>query len=381
MIIRYENYFSNVAASLVAVRSCRHDQAPEEFQGSSHSNPRLQVLFLWLCIGRLLGPGAFCLILLWGASAFGLETNLASVAGVEIGAYNTWARSVSLVASNGVRATVIPSIGGRIVNYSLAGENILFDAASGTNETFRMPGYQCDIGPELAELPTHNTLWMGVNNWQYKPYTVKTMSDPDEVLGLQLTKEIFIAPDSGELALTQRIRNIQTNDVSYCLWDRTLCQPGGYAFFPLNKKSRFKKGWTVHSAWNGSFYFDGEKYVSDEVKVEDGVLIALCDGEPTKVAADSDAEWIAYVRGKLLFVKYFPYSPGEVYSDGGNSVEVYFDRDVAELQVLSPEVKLAPGLNYSFPEKWMLIPLDRPVTGFKEVRKLVKRIPPSPFKK
>src|SRR5207249_3837844 len=116
--------------------------------------------------------------------------------------------------------------------------------------------------------------------------------------GLQLTKEIFMDPETGDIALTQRLRNVTTNDVtSYCLWDRTLCKPGGYAFFPLNKKSRFKKGWTVHNLWNGSFFFDGEKFDSHEVKIDDGVLIALCDGAATKVAADSDAEWVAYVRG------------------------------------------------------------------------------------
>jgi hypothetical protein len=315
-------------------------------------------------------------------SVFAVDTNLAKVAGVDIAAYNSWARSVSLISSNGVRAVVVPSIGGRIVNYSLNGENILFDRNADTNENFRLPGYQCDIGPELANIPTHNTLWMGVNSWQYKPFTVKTVSDPDEVLGLQLTKEIFIAPESGELAVTQRILNITTNEItSYCLWDRTLCKPGGYAFFPLNKKSRFKKGWTVHNIWNESFFFDGEKFESYEVKTEDGFLIAHCDGKPTKVAADSDAEWIAYTRGKLLFVKFFPFYPKETYSDGGNSVEIYFDHEVAELQVLSPEIRLAPGLNYSFPEKWILIPLDAPVNDFKEVRKLVKQIPPSPFRK
>lgn len=312
---------------------------------------------------------------------FAVETNLPPVAGVEIGAYNSWARSLTLISTNAqVRAVVVPSIGGRIVHFSLGGDNILDDG--NTNETnFRLPGYQCDIGPELADWPTHPTLWMGMNNWQYKPYTVKTMSDPDEVLGVQLTKEIFLDPDSGALALTQRIRNTSKTNVSYCLWDRTLCQPGGFAFFPLNKKSRFKKGWTVHNVWNGSFFFDGEKYDSHEVKVEDGLLMARCQGEPTKVAADSDAEWLAYVRGNLLFIKYFPHFPKEVYSDGGNSVEVYFDQKTAELQVLSPDVKLAPGLNYSFPEKWLLLRLDEPVTGFADIRKLVKKIPPSPFKK
>lgn len=312
-------------------------------------------------------------------SAVAIETNLTAVAGIEIAAYNSWARSVALVSTQAqTRAVVVPSIGGRIVHYSLDGDNILFEGS--TNEDFQLAGYQCDIGPELADLPTHPTIWMGVNSWQYKPHTVKTYSDPDEVLGVQLIKEIMIDPPTGALALTQRIRNVATNDVSYCLWDRTLCKPGGFAFFPLNKKSRFKKGWTVHNVWNGSFFFDGEKYDSKEVKVLDGLLIAFCQGEPTKIGADSNAEWLAYVRGDLLFIKYFPFYPKDTYSDGGNSVEVYFDERVAELQVLSPEARLAPGLNYSFPEKWMLIRLDAPVKDFKEIPRLLKRIPPSPFK-
>jgi hypothetical protein len=117
------------------------------------------------------------------------------------------------------------------------------------------------------------------------------------------------------------------------------------------------------------------------VKILKGVLVAKAEGEATKIGADSDAGWIAYARGRLLFVKYFPYSPKGDYSDGGNSVEVYFDKSVGELEPLSPEVKLKPGESYSFPEKWTLIELNDEVTTFEEARKLVKKVPPSPFKR
>jgi hypothetical protein len=80
-------------------------------------------------------------------------------------------------------------------------------------------------------------------------------------------------------------------------------------------------------------------------------------------------------------VKYFPYSPKGDYSDGGNSVELYFDKSVGELEPLSPEVTLKPGESYSFPEKWTLIELNDEVTTFEEARKLVKKVPPSPFKR
>lgn len=308
-----------------------------------------------------------------------MDTNLPPASGIRFGAYSSWARSVTLLSTNsGGKAVVVPSIGGRVVHYGIGEENI-FQSLQ-TNGTVHMPGYQCDIGPEMADLPAHNILWMGVNNWQYKAWTVKTISDPEPALGLQLTKEFKMDRDTGALALTQRMKNISTNEVAYSLWDRTLCVGGGYVFFPINKKSRFKKGWTVHSQWNGSFVFDGSKYVSEEVKPTDNLFMARCQGKATKIAADSDAQWIAYVKGQLLYVKYFPYQADGLYSDGGNTVAVYFDEEVAELQVTSPEITLKPGENYSFPEQWLIFKLDQPVKGFGDIPKLVKKIPEAPFK-
>ena len=87
-----------------------------------------------------------------------------------------------------------------------------------------------------------------------------------------------------------------------------------------------------------------------------GVLVAQTGGDATRLGADSDGQWIAYARGRLLFVKYYLYSPGGHYPGGGNSVEVYFDRRVTELNPLSPETSLAPGESLIFPEKWVLHP-------------------------
>jgi hypothetical protein len=60
-------------------------------------------------------------------------------------------------------------------------------------------------------------------------------------------------------------------------------------------------------------------------------------------------------------------------------VEVYFDRRATELNPLSPEISLDPGDSLIFPEKWVLIPLDKEVTTAEEARKLVPKIPPTPF--
>ncbi|PYI81497.1 MAG: hypothetical protein DME26_19880, partial [Verrucomicrobia bacterium] len=169
-------------------------------------------------------------------------------------------------------------------------------------------------------------------------------------------------------------------EIAYCLWDRTLCKGGGYALFPLNPKSRFKAHWSIRRQSAGRYSYDGDNPADDRVRVIDGVLVTEAKGLPLKVGADSDAEWIAYARGKLLLVKYYPYFASGDYTDGGNSVEFYCDNRVAELEPLSPESRLKPNENYAFPEKWVLIQLESEVTSPEAARSLVRKIPPSPFK-
>lgn len=309
--------------------------------------------------------------------------------GVEAKKYTGWEECVFLNASEApVQVIVIPAVGGRIINFSYDGDNILFENAASAGRTvsdnkgpFWASGYQCDVGPELGSIPKHDTLWIGPYTWKSPhDYTVEVTSERDPNLGLQIQKQYVLAPDTGELGIVQRLRNQSDSAKSYCLWDRSLCKGGGFAFFPLNKHSRFNRGWSLRTTVDGKYAYDGDRPNLPQVHILDGVLVTEAVGEPSKIGADSDAGWIAYARGKLLFVKYFPYTRKGNYTDGGNSVEVYFDQRVAEIEPLSPETKLEPNQNFSFPEKWVLIPLKKEVTTPQQARDLVKRIKPSPFR-
>ncbi len=316
------------------------------------------------------------------------ETSHVQKKGVSVQTHRGWDECLLMEAS-GVQAIVAPAVGGRIIQYSVGGENIIFENPASFGKTlgssaanFWVGGYQCDIGPELRGLANHEALWMGLYHWQIpKDFTTKVSSERDLNVGVQMEKEIIIEPGTGDLGITQTMRNVSDKEVAYCFWDRTLCKNDGFAFFPLNKKSRFKAGWSLRRTVDGRFVYDGAAPESPKVKIIKGVLVARCEGPATKVGADSDAGWIAYARGRLLFVKYFPYVPGGNYSDGGNSVELYFDESVAELEPLSPEVRLHPKEAYAFPEKWTLIELKEEVLTFEQARAVLKEIPPSPFKR
>lgn len=296
------------------------------------------------------------------------------------------AKTVRLEAAGGdIVAVLVPNSGGRIIGFGRGGDNILFDNPDYAGRTLEnskpeaiaqgYTGYNLDLGPERRGIPRHLALWMGKYAVSERPRGIRLESAHDPAVGMTLIKDVWLDPQSGTLDLQQTMKNSSDQERTYCLWDRTLCRGGGYALVPLRAKSRLASGWSVLK--------DGT-YVAGEhpgVKVLDGVLVAKAEGRSSKLGADPDAGWIAYARGRQLLVKYYPVAADGKYSDGGNTVELYFDPKVCELEPLSPEVALRPGETSTFPERWILIPLEREPASHEEARELVKKIPENPFHK
>ncbi len=281
-----------------------------------------------------------------------------------------------------VLAIAMPQEAGRIVHYSLAGEGILYQPADPAGGLRKGGGYGLDVGPEPRTVPRpHPAIWNRPYTWgKLGDGTIALSSEPCPVLGLKLDRQVTIDGRDGSLSIVQRMKNVAAVEQSYCLWDRTLCRPGGFTLIPLNRKSRFPAGWVLGKRNAAKLWdYDGERPAHESCRVLDGMLVVTSIGPEQKVGADSDAGWIAYVRGRLLFVKYYPYDPAGRYTDGGLSVAHYFSQSIAELEPISPEVTLAPGGTYVFPEKWTLTLLDGAVSSPEQARAVADSIPPSPF--
>ncbi len=271
-----------------------------------------------------------------------------------------------------VAAVAAPDLGGRIISYQLDGQEILA----------KERGFQLDIGPEMRQIPAHPALWA----WEYAAAPLGTSalrltSQADGALGLQVVKEVGIDPASGALEVVGKMRNVSKPETSFCFWDRTLCVGGGWTLLPMNPSSRFAAGWVQGRRQGPNLWdYDGDKPSHPNIQVMDGVLVVKTGGREQKVGTDTMDGWIAYARGRLLFVKYFPCYPAGKYTDGGLTLAHYFRENVAELEPISPEVVLKQGQEYVFPQMWVLIPLEREIESFAEARALVARLPKSPFK-
>jgi hypothetical protein len=358
--------------------------------GAENSRGRGLEISLKLNPGFFFAPcAAIALLALWlGLGAARGQNNNDLPAGVEVRDYTGWANCLFLNASEiPVQAVVVPAVGGRLVHFSLNGTNILLENSASLgatlgakNEDLFLGGYQCDAAAGGRDLPDHWQLTEGPQRWTADAsFSAKVFSQADSGLGIALEKEFVLAGDTGELGVLQRLRNRSDHPVKYFLADRTICKGGGFVLFPLNKKSRYPAGWALAREAGGKRIYDGVRPASSAVSVRAGVLVAETGGDATRLGADSDGQWIAYARGRLLFVKYYFYASWGSYPDSGNSVEVYFDRRVTELNPRSPEISLDPEDSLLFPEKWVLLPLDKEVTTAEQARNLVPKIPPPPF--
>jgi len=302
--------------------------------------------------------------------------------------YQGWTETLRVDAARpGMSLIVVPDLGGRIVRYGLGGENLIFENPDYAGKTLEnspagaldqgYTGYNVDLGPELRGIPKHLPLWVGKHRVLEAGPSIALRSEIDPATRMEITKRIDADPLDGSLRVLQILTNRGDKDAAYCLWDRTLCAGGGFALIPLNASSKLPSGWC--QLQNGRYKTDAPSHPG--VKILDGVLVAKAEGPSSKIGADSDGGWIAYTRGKQMLVKYYPYFAEGKYTDGGNSVELYFDPKVCELEPLSPEVTMTPSRAYEFMERWLLIPLEKEAAGWEEARDLVKKIPPHPFKR
>lgn len=374
-------------------KGSRANNSFAEIRGSSAPNPGVRTrLSLWrglvvfarmICL-QAVGWRVFALSLVLCSS--GLRAALP--AGVNEGEFLGWTNALSLRDDHGKTTTVVvPDIGGRVVQYSRGGVNALLENPDSNGKTlarwpggFWVGGYQCDLGPGLLGALERQGVWLGPHDFVApRDHTVETASPLDVVTGLRLLKSFTLDPDTGALGVVQRMVNASPNPTRHHLHDRTLCPAGGFFFAPLPRQSRHRAGWAVLRVAEAGSFFDGEQPTLPNASVSGDWLAVQASGAPGKLGLDTAVGWVAYVRGKLLFVKFFPTWRGAAYAGAGHTVEFSWNDQMAALELFSPVAALQPGQAFDFPELWQLIELKEAVTSFEDARAAAKKIPPSPF--
>lgn len=279
----------------------------------------------------------------------------------EVISYYGYASAVELKNST-TRVVLCPEVGGRVLEYSLNGKNVLY--LSDTEKNWK-PGQKpessagrFDIGPEYI-VPNRPQLWSGA--WQAEitgPHSATLTSQKDEATGVQLVREFVLDKSTSHLSCKQTIINISQQTKEWCHWSRTFAVGKGICVIPLtdadaSPQSRFPNGYVMYE--NRGLI--GVTPVDPQIRrVENTVQIFPTPKQP-KLGFDSYAGEIAYAApNDLLFVKRFKTFPDRVYNEvAGLTISVWYpDREMVELEPIGPRETLQPGESTSFTEHWWL---------------------------
>ena len=279
--------------------------------------------------------------------------------------------------SNGTVTVVVDlEVGGRIIEYSNEGNNVVF--IKDENSSYNGPdGGRCDFGPEKLVPPRPET-WLG--SWELLEKTdnyIKIRSQVAKSAGVQLIREFTLDDNSSHLKFTQEIHNISDSPKRYCHWSRTFGETNGICLAPLNPNSRFPKGYMVYAP--GNMLAISPKGGENE-RVRDGVLELLGPPENPKFVTDDNAGWLAYItRDNQLFIKKFEVFEDKKYGEmTAATVSLWYNEEgICEIEPIGPWEWIQPDKNISFTENWYLLDYNYPedkMADLNEIKTIIKKL-------
>lgn len=285
------------------------------------------------------------------------------------------------IANPVVRLVVVPQIGGRIMEYSLDGENALWQNESelgkltgdDVGKTWRnYGGYKAWNAPESRWQPTNRDFFYDSMPAQVEPLSdgrgLRITTAPIPHLGYQFVRDIVLADTTSRVRLTERMRNITDHEISWSVWDVTQVKVPCWIAFPVSKSSSFPQGWNVLSPANGQL---------KQAQRHGGIGVLRYDDLTENWTTDAMGGWMAYIRGQLAYTKHWATRRvGVTYPDGGSDAAFYtcgknHFGGYAEMEVMGPIVTLKPGEETALVEDWFLTRLNQ---SAKDVPDVVERL-------
>jgi len=281
-----------------------------------------------------------------------------------------------------VRLVIVPQIGGRIMEYSIDGEDAFWcneselGRVSGPDigRTWRnYGGYKAWNAPQSSWRTTDRDYYYDSIPAQVEPLPdgrgVRVTTSPIEHLGYRFIRDITLSDTTSRVRLTERMRNVSDHDISWSVWDVTQVKVPCWIIFPLNPRSKFADGWNV-------LYPAGGKLT--QIKRVGDLGILQYGNATENWSTDAMGGWMAYMRGRLAYTKHWAVRlAGVTYPDGGCDAAFYTCRKdsfggYAEMEVMGPITTLKPGEETTLVEDWFLTRLNQSATDIPDVIERLK---------
>jgi len=298
-----------------------------------------------------------------------------------------------------IELTVVPQIGGRVIQYRLGDYGFFWENPELINSTLPASG----LGPEDAWLNYGGAkLWPAPQGWDNdeqwpgppdavldgQPYkfeilsqdqttqTIRLRSGEDKRSGIQFSRTLEIQPQTTRIRIAATMKNIDDKPRRWGIWDHIQFDaanrygPGHnenyWGYCPLNSESKFHRGYNIiYGLVNNPTY---------KPDYENGMMRIHYQHLVGKAGVDSPAGWVATVDATdgYVFVHRFKYEPDTPYPDD-SSVEFWMNGAgefaawgklntmgekpedipyVLESEIISPFAELQPGEQYTFNYVW-----------------------------
>lgn len=163
----------------------------------------------------------------------------------------------------------------------------------------------------------------------------------------------------GHFIVRNEIVNRSQEVIKTASWGITSFTAGGIGYLPMEKNNNSEKRFQANrrlNLWDYASLRDPAYHWEDE-HLE--IHQALARGKQ-KVGTWAAKPWLAYRLDNLLSLIHLPMEQesAENYPDQGSNIEIYFDQDMLELEMLSPWKSLQSGESVWHDEIWSLFDLS-----------------------
>ncbi len=168
-----------------------------------------------------------------------------------------------------------------------------------------------------------------------------------------LIKEMAIEIDEGVITVTHQIYNANPWTIELAPWALTIMKPGGWAIAPFPPRGVHPVDLAPSNPlvmWPYTDLSDPRwRLLPRHITLRQDPEAA---GSPQKIGSFCEDTWCAYVWNGYVFHKSSQGYPNMDYPDLGCSFELFTNRDMLELETLSPIVSLDPGECVRHEEEW-----------------------------
>ncbi len=262
------------------------------------------------------------------------------------------------LANNSVEVVVTTDVGPRIIRYAyIGGENILGEIPSDAVKTELgtwkpWGGHRLWTAPEAmprSYSPDNDPVAHTIEG-----NTIRLVQPVEPRTGIQKELTVTLDPEGSGVTVAHRLTNKGLWDVEVAPWALTIMNGGGEVIIP-QEPYRSHDDYLLPARplalWHYTDLSDprwtiGKKYIrlrtNDQMK------------EPQKIGVGNRQGWAAYLRGRTLFVKRFPWVEDGAYPDFGSNTETYTAGTFIELETLAPLARLVPNASAGHTERWVL---------------------------